>query len=396
MKAALEILKDLIAIPSLNPMGKDCGSSSLFGEKAVNEYIADYFRKNSLDVFEQPTELPDRGNIGTLLYKGPEYKTVVFQCHTDTVDIDGDTALLVPREADGRVFGRGSCDDKGGLAAMMSAAVKAAENMDELRNNVIVMGVSDEEYTWRGSLALSTLEPSCKADFGIIGEPTDCRVVNGYKGVARWRIETTGRSVHSSAPRDGISAIYRMGRIIQLIEKYQDELEKILDPPLGNETVSVGTISGGSGVNVVPEKCVIEIDRRITRKMTPENARTALSDYLKTNGIDFDFSASDFFDAENAALIDESHPGIKAVCRACSGLGISDELCQVAYGSDAFRMNRYGIPTILFGPGSIKQAHCADEYLEISQLDIAENFYLELMKTDLRDFGSDIQSFFKR
>jgi acetylornithine deacetylase len=244
------------------------------------------------------------------------------------------------------------------------------------------MGVSDEEYSFKGSLALCAKSPAKNADFGIIGEPTECRIVNGFKGVARWDISTAGKAFHSSEPEKGVSAIYRMAKLVSLIEKYQTELAKINDPPLGAETISVGVIRGGQSVNIVPDFCVIETDRRLTRKSSPENAVADLKKYL-TENLDFEFKFSALKDAWNAVLIDSYHPGVKIMSAICAKMSLDTAPRQVAFGSDAFRMNAAGVPTVLWGPGSIAAAHTAEEHVEISQLRQAAEFYLNIMTHQL-------------
>ncbi|MGA3166108.1 MAG: M20/M25/M40 family metallo-hydrolase [Terriglobia bacterium] len=378
------LCRDLITIPSINPMGRDDVDPSLTGETRVNDYIRRFVKAVGVDLVVQQTDVPGRENVGGMIAKGSRFRTLVLQCHTDTVDVGGKASLLKPTVHGGRLYGRGATDDKGGLAAMLTALAEAAKHPLRVRNNVIVLGVSDEEYTWKGSLALVKQSPTKDADFGLIGEPTECRIVNGFKGVARWDLTTTGRTVHSSMPRKGVSAIYRMARVVSLIEDYQRELAGICDPPLGCETISVGRIMGGTAVNVVPDRCTIEIDQRITRKTRAADASKRLAAYLRKRGIRFPVIASAMKDAEDAALIAATHPGIGLLGRVCRTQGLNPRPCQVAYGSDAFRMNGGGIPTILWGPGSIAVAHSDDEYVEIRQLGQAAKFYLGLMQTDQR------------
>jgi len=371
MKNAMDILKDLIAIPSVNPMGDSAADPTICGESEVNEYICGFIKKIRLDPIVQKTVLPGRDNVGGMIYKGEKYRTIVFQCHTDTVGIGGNKNLLNPIEKDGCIYGRGACDCKGGLAAMLVALAEAAKNPDSVKNNIIVMGVSDEEYSFKGSLALCEQLPTKGADFGIVGEPTECLIVNGFKGVARWDISTGGKAFHSSEPEKGISAVYRMAKIVSLIEKYQAEL-------IRDETISVGTIRGGSAVNIVPDSCTIEIDRRLTKNTSPEKALYNMKKYLSAN-LDFDFTMSELKDAQNAVLVSQDHSGVKMMSGIASEMGVESKPCQVAFGSDAFRMNAAGIPTVLWGPGSIRTAHTDGEYVTKKDLDMSVAFYHRLM-----------------
>ena len=382
MKDVVDILKELIAIPSVNPMGRDDVAPEICGEAGVNEYLREFIAGLGLEPIIQKTAVNGRDNVGGMIHKGEKYKTIVLQCHTDTVGIGNNKQLFCPVEKEGKIYGRGACDCKGGLAAMLAALIEAANHPARVKNNVIVMGVADEEYSFKGSLALCEQNPTMDADFGIIGEPTECRIVNGFKGVARWNLSVFGKACHSSEPEKGINAIYRMAKIISLIEKYQSELSSIIDPLLGNETISVGVVKGGAAVNIVPEYCVVEIDRRLTRKTSPEQALNSLSGYLADN-IDFEFKTSELNDAWNAALVDSLHPGVRMMSAVCSDMRMDAVPRQVSFGSDAYRMNAAGIPTVLWGPGSITKAHIDAECVETEHLRKAVQFYWNIMATPL-------------
>ncbi|MDD5697708.1 MAG: M20/M25/M40 family metallo-hydrolase [Victivallaceae bacterium] len=377
MKNVVDILQDLIAIPSVNPMGRDELDSSRCGEARINTYLSDFIEKAGLIPLVQKTAIEHRDNVGAMIYRGEKYKTIILQCHTDTVGIGDNEKLLLPAEKNGKIYGRGACDCKGGLAAMFAALAEAATRPEQVKNNVIVMGVSDEEYSFRGSLALGEQEPTKNADFGIIGEPTECRIVNGFKGVARWDLSVTGKAFHSSEPEKGINAIFRMAKIVNLIEKYQSGLNH-------GETISVGRIKGGAAVNIVPDSCTIEIDRRLTKAASPQDAFNALKKYLSEQ-LDFAFSFSDLKDAQHAVLVDGRYPGVKMLSAICAEMNLDAIPRQVAFGSDAFRMNAAGIPTVLWGPGSIANAHTDSEFVKIDELKKAKDFYLNIMKNDLRN-----------
>ncbi|MDD2404689.1 MAG: M20/M25/M40 family metallo-hydrolase [Victivallaceae bacterium] len=180
-----------------------------------------------------------------------------------------------------------------------------------------------------------------------------------------------GKAFHSSEPEKGVNAIYRMAKLISLIEKYQSELKN-------GETISVGTVKGGSAVNIVPDACTIEIDRRLTKNTSPEMAFKDLGKYL-SRSLDFDFSFSDLKDAQNAVLIEPAHPGVRTLSEICKDMDIDGTPRQVAFGSDAYRMDAAGIPTVLWGPGSIAVAHTSDEYVEVEQLEQAVQFYYNII-----------------
>ncbi len=372
------ILRELIALPSINPMGREDLPACLTGEARVAEYVEEFIKSLRLEPIIQKTELPERYNMGAMLFKGDKRKTVLLQAHMDTVGCEEEE--LKPSERAGRVYGRGACDDKGSLAAMLYALGEAARHPSRINNNIIVMGVADEEYTFKGSLALIAQSPTREASFSIVGEPTGCGIVNGYKGIARWKIETTGKSCHSSDPCQGINAIYAMGRILCCLEEYRTELAAIKDDELGTESISVGTICGGRAVNIVPDKCVIEIDRRLTRRFSPRQAVKDVNRYLESKGIECEYFISPLSDAQAANYISEDHPGVKALQNICLKLGLNPTPYCVSYGSDAYRMNEAGIISVIWGPGSIQTAHTAGENISLQELEQAVSFYLNVMQ----------------
>ncbi len=381
------VLHDLISIPSINPALAGPSSTELTGEGQVNAYLLQYFRTLGLDVFRQPTGLKDRDNVGALLLRGKQRRTIVLQAHTDTVDVGERRTLLNPRIEGGRIYGRGACDDKGGLAALLVGLGRIARHPMSAENNIVVMGVADEEHTWKGSLALVEQEPSRSADFGIVGEPTSCKIVRGHKGVARFAITTSGRSCHSSDPDKGINAIYAMAKVVNAIEDYQRRMTRNDDTLLGGESISVGTIRGGVAVNVVPDECEIKVDQRLIRGRTPERAVSELMEYLQGCGIPpQQLRSSPLFDAQIAFALSDEEPGLQLMANVAEGISTDRSFYAVAYGSDAFRMNRGGIPTALWGPGSLDSAHSADEYCELEQLQTAAAFYEKLMGCDLRQY----------
>ncbi|MEN6357569.1 MAG: M20 family metallopeptidase [Armatimonadota bacterium] len=375
---AKSILKDLIAIPSVNPAGKCDLPTDIVGEARVADYVEDFIRKLGVDLIVQETGSNGERNAGGMLFRGKDRKTVILQSHMDTVGIGENRSLLVPREENGRIYGRGACDDKGSLAAMLSALAIAADKPAG-EYNIAVVGVTDEEYSWRGSKTLVSQSPTADAYFGIVGEPTGCKLVHGYKGVARWSIATTGVSAHSSQPEKGKNAIYRMAKVLTALEEYGRELANVVDDKLGTETLSVGVIRGGSAVNVVPDRCEIELDRRLTRKMTPQQAKQLIGEYLNKHGITQDYIMSDFTDAQFAAVVDEGHAMLELLRRICRDQGLDDGLHTVSFGSDAYRMNDAGIPTIVWGPGSIDLAHGDNEYVDLREIEQATAFYAEVM-----------------
>ncbi len=167
-----------------------------------------------------------------------------------------------PRIDRGRLYGRGSCDVKGSMAAMLTAFARLVRERPTGSANVLLAFTVDEEFTHTGSSRLAEMDH--KADLAIVAEPTSLNLVDCHKGALRWKIRTRGVACHSSTPHLGQNAIYRMRRVLEALETYADSLsESTPDPVLGPPSLSVGRIEGGQSVNVVPDWCEIEIDRRL-------------------------------------------------------------------------------------------------------------------------------------
>ena len=267
---ALDILRELVAIESVNPYfpGGDRA------EAKMSEYLAHFFRRLGLTPHFQEV-LPGRANTWAELQVPGARRTLLFEAHMDTVTLEPVGAqMLQPRQQDGRLFGRGSCDTKGSLAAMLAMFEALVEERSELNVNIIMLGIVDEEHKMRGIEAFAEQGP--RVDAAIVGEPTELHVVSAHKGMTRWRLHTIGRTAHSSRPELGDNAIYQMISCVQrILAAYEPILSGRSHPLLDKPTLTINTIHGGTAVNIVPGSCVIEIDRRVLpnedyAQITPE------------------------------------------------------------------------------------------------------------------------------
>jgi succinyl-diaminopimelate desuccinylase len=386
MTNPLSILKDLVAIPSVNPMGRDVSGPEYY-ETRVTEYLVDYLKKLGVP-FEQVETASGRSNVIARLDGRGSSRTVLLDAHQDTVPVDGMTIPpFEPVEEAGRLYGRGSCDVKGGMAAMLSAFSRLARKPPAKMPNVVLSLTCDEEATSLGVNHLtnswSTEEPSynlCPTapDVAIVAEPTLLDIVVAHRGATRWKLRTTGRACHSSRPNEGINAIYRMARVVSLLEEFANWLptSRPEHPLCGPATLSVGRIDGGISVNVVPDACSIEVDRRVI----PGEYRSAvideLAEFLRFR-LDFEVIHDEPYcnspplgDDENGVLSQELMQAITKVVGPKQTIG-------VPYGTHASRFARAGVPSVVFGPGDIAQAHTKDEWIEISQLSDAAEIYFQ-------------------
>jgi acetylornithine deacetylase/succinyl-diaminopimelate desuccinylase family protein len=364
----IALLADLVRINSVNPSYE--GGQS---EAGVVNYLREYFLRNSIDTWQQDA-FPGRPNLIARLPGENSSRRLVFEAHTDTVSIGGMTIPpFDPVISEGRLYGRGSCDTKAGLAAMAHAAVslKAAGIVPPCE--VWVVAAADEEFSFGG---VRRLLQGLEAAAAIVSEPTQMRVAVASKGVLRWRIQCRGRAAHSSRPQTGINAITNMARVILALEEDGARLSSTTHPLLGNATLNVGIIEGGLQVNIVPDLCAIELDRRL---LPGETIPKVLAHYrgLIDPSLDAHF--------EMPMLEDEAFETscetdlVRCALRVSHEVGMDPEPLGVPFGTDASKFSRAGIPSIICGPGSIDLAHGAVEYVEISQVEQATEFYRRLM-----------------
>ena len=382
----VSLLKDLIAIPSVNPMGRDVSGPEYY-ETRVTEYLVHFLTRLGVP-FEQVEIAPGRSNVLARLDASGPAKTVLLDAHQDTVPVDGMTiAPFDPVEQSGRLYGRGSCDVKGGLAAMLAAFARLAQQKPAGMPNVVLSMTCDEESTsiginhltgsWSSDSSSYRLCPTAP-DVAIVAEPTQLDIVVAHRGATRWKLRTGGRACHSSRPDEGINAIYRMARVVQLLEEYAAWLptSRPAHPLCGPATLSVGRIEGGSSVNDVPDSCHIEVDRRVIPGEDRLAVRDELSDYLRSR-LDFEVTHDAPYCA-SPPLGDEANGALSQdLMQTIMNVVGPRQIIGVPYGTHASRFARVGVPSVVFGPGDIAQAHTKDEWIEISQLQHAAEIYFQ-------------------
>ena len=365
------LLAELISVPSMNPMGRGAGAE--YAERAIADLVANELRRSGVDV-EVREVSPGRPNVVARLdYGAPE--SILLEAHLDTVRADGmEIPPFVPNVRNGRMMGRGACDTKGSLATFLHAVCAVAKRKSRLPRNVVFAAVADEEYGFTGARRLAG---EVKADFGIVGEPTRLRIVRAHKGVLRWRIETRGRAAHSAYPERGENAIYGMARIVRALEGYAAELRKSpAHPLLGSPTLSVGVIEGGEAVNVVPDRCRIEIDRRLLPGETEESVLDAIRNLL--SGESGWVLAPPHLSVAGMEVA-KSNPGLLRLAAAAHAVIGAAEIESAPYATDAGIYNASGIPTVVFGPGDIADAHTANESIELGEVASAVEIVMKVL-----------------
>lgn len=365
-----KLLQDLVRLPSVNPMGRNLPAEITL-EHRVTAYLEGFFRNLGVP-WERQTVAPGRDNIFARCDTPGARRTLMLEAHQDTVPIDN--MIVEPfggKIENGRLYGRGACDIKGGMACMLSAFARVVKERPRGAANVIMACSVDEEHTFQGVKELAARGP--KADFAVIAEPTQLNIVHAHKGVVRWNVTTTGRSCHSSSPERGVNAVYRMGRLLQAVERYAEHLRGTrVDPLLGPATLSVGMIAGGTSVNTVPDRCRIEIDRRVVTGENPDNAPDELMAYLKEKGnLDFPVECERPWMSKGALSPKLSAELTKLLGRAIDSVVGKHEVQVVPYGTDASTLADAGIPSVVFGPGDIACAHTKDEWVPLDEVEKA-------------------------
>ena len=372
-------LADLIRINSVNAFY--AGGP---GEAEVARYVERFFLERGIetwrqDVFDANDTTEARSNVIARIPGRDSTRRIVLEAHMDTVSVQGmSIPPFEPMVKDGWMYGRGACDTKAGLAAMMHAMAWLHAQPTKPPCDVLLAAVVDEEYSFRGVMRF--LEDYLKADASIVAEPTELRVAIASKGVLRWRILATGKASHSSKAHLGTNAIYHMARVVLALEQDHAELAKYPHPLLGPASCNVGTIAGGVQVNFVPDGCAIEIDRRLLPGESVASVWKHYAELLKQVGANvpgFDVRMESPMLIDEAWMVDPSDPIVGVSRNGLQQLGLDNVPIGVPFGSDASKLGRAGIPTVIFGPGSIDQAHAAVEYVELKQVVQAFEFYRE-------------------
>ncbi|PYI50879.1 M20 family metallopeptidase [Paenibacillus flagellatus] len=374
---ALPVLEDMIRIQSVNPYFDESGE----GERAMADYVERRCRAAGLAVTRQNV-FPGRDNLIVELRVGKPDKTLLLEAHMDTVTLGGMPDALMPTYRDGRLYGRGACDTKGSLAGMLYAMERAARNPEAVGGDLVLCASVDEEHAYKGLLAF--LELGLPVAGAVVGEPTELGIAVANKGCVRVAATTHGKAAHSSMPAEGDSAIMQMMRVLRFIrERLEPELASRAHPLCGSPTIVVGTIRGGTQINIVPDRCVIEIDRRIIPGERPEIVERELAERLRRELAPEGVKLT----VERLLLdwaLDTPHDAaiVRAAQAAAAAIGLDDNLRGVTYGCDASKLQELkGIPSIVYGPGSIAQAHTNDEWVPVSDVERAAEFYWRLAQT---------------
>lgn len=375
--AAQALLELIVAIPTINPVYRQPGEpEASYGEEALATALAGWMHSNGLRS-ELDEALPGRPNLIARIRGTASGPAMLWEGHLDTVQVIGMEAPFVPRLEDGRLHGRGAVDDGGCVAAFLLALRALAA--DPPPGDVELLLAVDEESGSRG--ILHHLARGDVFALGVAGEPTELRVVRACKGVVRWWVTLIGRPGHTAHPDEAVNAI-EAGR--RLLDAYAAEMTRrtTRHPLLGHATLVCTAFEAGEGPNTVPGQARLRFDYRC---LPDENGAeihatfTAAARSVAQSMPGLQVEVGTPFVEVAAMDVPETAAPVRRMISVCADHGLKSTPLGVPFGSDAIKMvSAGGIPTIVFGPGSIDQAHGTDEYVEIAQVVQAAQMLVEM------------------
>jgi acetylornithine deacetylase len=364
-----KLLNHLVSINSINP---DLVPGSP-GEREIAHYIADWLKLNELEV-ELIESVSGRPNVVGIARGTGGGKTLLLNGHMDTVGIAGMPQAHQPVIRDGRLYGRGSYDMKGGVAACMLAIAEARKQ--NLCGDVIFTGVIDEEYASVGTM---DLVQRFHADGAIVAEFTELQLILAHRGFVWLEIETIGKAAHGSRPDLGVDAIVKMGKVLNELEKLDLKLRaNPTHPLLESGSLHASLIQGGQELSSYPEKCLLSVERRTLPGETPEAMEAELVEIVQNiQRSDPSFQAVVRRGIDRSPLeTPEEADIVKAIqASAIKTLHHLPQVAGVQFWTDAAVLSAAGIPSVLFGPAGTG-AHAVDEWVDLASVKACAEIYL--------------------
>lgn len=355
------LCRAMVTTDSVNPVLAPGGR----GERAMAELVAGWLDAWGLNP-EMIEVAPGRFNVvGKLEGEGP---TLLLNGHLDTVGVEGMTIPPFAATLEGdRLLGRGSCDMKGGDAAILAAAARLAEGGP--RPRLVVAFTADEEHASLGMAHL--VESGIHADLAVVCEPTSLAVMPAHKGFVWLRALFRGRAAHGSRPEIGIDAIRHAGLYLAALDGYSEELRtRPAHALLEYGSFHAGTIEGGTAESVYPESCVLSLERRTMPGEEPEAVVLefqAVLDALLERHTDMDASLEMTL-ARPGTEVPESSELVQGLVAAARARGVESGVEGMSAWVDAAFLNEARVPTVCFGPGDIAQAHTEDEWIDVREI----------------------------
>ncbi len=361
-------LARLVQIPSVSPpqAGPRAGVA---GEAAIATQVAAWFQQLGGEVYTDEV-LPNRPNVYGI-WRGRSDQWLAVDVHVDTVGVEqmiGDPFRGEVR--DGKVYGRGAVDDKATLAIVLALLEVMQTTGQSPRANLLIAATVDEEVGARGAPASAAwiAGQGITIDELIVAEPTLCTPIHGHKGVVRLAFTVQGKAAHSSQPYLGHNAIVGAAALVMALQDEHDRLQTLPPTPLGNPMLTVTLVEGGNGINVVPDACTVSLDRRVVAGEKAATVVAALQALAQRNCF------LPLATKELMALDAFYQPPDSTLLRDLGAW--SGQPPEVApYGTNAWAYNDLARQCVVFGPGSIDQAHGAEEWVTVAELAKAAAIY---------------------
>jgi acetylornithine deacetylase/succinyl-diaminopimelate desuccinylase family protein len=374
MDPAIRLLRDLVAINSINPtLVPDAP-----GEAEIASAIAAEMHRIGLDVETQQVA-PGRPNTIGVLEGRAVGRTLMFCGHVDTVGVAGMTDPFTPVERDGRLYGRGAQDMKGGMAAMIAAVGVIAGQGGLPSGRLILAAVVDEEHS---SIGADAVVAEWSADGAVVTEPTDLEIAVGHKGFAWVEVEVHGKAAHGSRPDEGEDAILRMGRVLRHLEALDRDLQRRMPHPrLGTGSLHASFIEGGGELSSYPDRARLQLERRT---LPADPSSIALDEVLSIlEGLrleDASFrGAARFMFGRPAYELPADHELPQTLAASIRHVGGIAKFGGASFWTDAAVLGHAGIPSVLFGPGGAG-LHSIQEYVTIADVLLCRDVLAELAR----------------
>jgi len=370
-KELVDLTIQLIQTPTENPPGNEKGAAQL---------LKPFLSKMG---FRIKTVLSPKGRWNLLAEKrwGKDGRRLIFNGHLDVVPAGNPSRWTYPpfqgNLRRGKIYGRGSSDMKSGIASFLQALSTIERSKIPLHQGAVLLHlVSDEESHGHQGMGFLAQREQIQGDAALVGEPTDLQPVIAQKGALWLRILTLGKSAHGSKPHLGVNAIEKMTTLIKQLNSIPLEKEH---PLLGRPTLSIGTIQGGTKINIVPDRCDIEVDRRLLPGEKKEEVLGEIKevlDSLQSQDPLFQYRMQEIDFAEPSE-VDPDEEIVKIGAEAIRTVTGRKPMLRGFSGftDSRFYVNACHIPTLIFGPGGVDQSHTTDESVEVDALVHAAHIY---------------------
>jgi len=369
------LVRELVRVDSRNPSLVPGGP----GEGSVARLLAEVLGDWGLDAQLQEV-VPGRPNVVAKLRGAGGGRSLMLNGHIDVVGVEGMShPPFDALENGGRIYGRGACDMKGGVAAMCAAA---AQLRGQVKGDLVLAAVVDEEWKSLGTTAL--IASGIRADAAIVTEPTGLAIMPAHRGFVWMEILVHGRAAHGSRWDVGVDAIRHAGLLLAELDRIDaEELPRSTHPLLGRASVHAAVIEGGIGLSTYPDRCILRIERRTIPGESVadvcaevDRACARVRDKRPEFRVDVDVLFS-----QPPSDVDPNAGIVCALSEVLRREKLSTSLLGMSAWTDAALLNAAGIPAICFGPGDVGLAHAAEEYIEVREIQRATEVIVSLARS---------------